>query len=194
MDETRQGPGGGSTGYGSGPTAYGPGPRANGGTRPRIDPRAGRRTERVLAAERRIGAVAHLLDNLVPIPGTRHRVGLDPVIGLIPFVGDFAGAVVSAWIIIEATRFKLPGIVVVRMVIYAVADFLVGLIPFLGDVVDVGFKANTRNLELFHRHAVDEGASTSNSWALVAGLLLAFGGLLWLAIVLLSKILGTVVG
>jgi len=194
MDDTRQGPRAGSPGYGSGSATYGRRPRGNPGTRSRIDPGAGRRTERVLAAERRIAAVAHLLDNLVRIPGTRHRVGLDPVIGLIPFVGDFAGAVVSAWIIIEATRFKLPGIVVIRMVIYAVADFLVGLVPFLGDLVDVGFKANTRNLELFHRHAVDEGASTSSSWALVAGLLLAFGGLVWLAIVLLSRILGTVVG
>ncbi|HEY3336399.1 MAG TPA: DUF4112 domain-containing protein [Candidatus Limnocylindrales bacterium] len=152
------------------------------------------RTERVLAAERRIAAVAHLLDDIVRIPGTGVRVGLDPIIGLVPFLGDLTSGAISAWIVIEAARFRLPGVVLARMIMYATVDFLVGLIPFLGDLFDVGFKANTRNLALFHRHAVDPGASTSSSWALVGGVALAFGGLLWLGIVAISKLLSIVVG
>ena len=154
----------------------------------------GARTARVLAAERRIGAVAHVLDNLVRVPGTGRRVGLDPIIGLIPVVGDLSGALVSAWIVLEAARFRIPAIVLLRMTIYAVADFLVGLIPFVGDVFDFGFKANTRNLELFHRHATDPGASTAGSAALVGGIILVFGGAVWLGITLLVRLLTTVVG
>ncbi|HEX5828200.1 MAG TPA: DUF4112 domain-containing protein [Candidatus Limnocylindrales bacterium] len=150
----------------------------------RVDPR---RTERILAAERRIASVAHLLDDLVAIPGTRQRVGLDPIIGLIPFLGDLVSGVVAAWIVLEAARFKLPTIVLLRMIMYATVDFLVGLIPILGDLFDIGFKANTRNLELFHRHAVDPGASTASSWAIVGGVALVFVGVLWLGIVLIGR-------
>jgi Domain of unknown function (DUF4112) len=159
----------------------------------RIDT-GGARTERVLAAERRIGAVAHLLDDLVRVPGTGIRLGLDPVIGLVPVLGDLTSALVSAWIVIEAARFRLPGVVLARMIMYATVDFLIGLVPFLGDVFDFGFKANTRNLALFHRHAVDPGASTASSWALVGGVVLVFAGLLWLGIVLISQLLSLVVG
>jgi hypothetical protein len=100
----------------------------------------------------------------------------------------------AAWIVLEAARFKLPGIVLVRMILYAGADFLIGLVPLIGDIFDLGFKANMRNLELFHRHAVDPGASTSGSWALVGGILLAFAGIIWLGFVLLSRFLSMVVG
>jgi hypothetical protein len=152
------------------------------------------RTQRVLAAERRIGAVAHVLDNLIRVPGTGQRVGLDPLIGFIPVIGDFTSALMAAWIVLEAARFKVPGIVLVRMLMYAGADFLIGLIPLIGDLFDLGFKANMRNLELFHRHAVDPGASTSGSWALVGGILLAFAGIIWLGLVLLTRFLSMVVG
>jgi hypothetical protein len=152
------------------------------------------RTERVLAAERRIGAVAHILDNLIRVPGTGQRVGLDPLIGFIPIIGDLTSALMAAWIVLEAARFKLPGIVLVRMILYAGADFLIGLIPLIGDLFDLGFKANMRYLELFHRHAVDPGASTGGSWALVGGILLAFAGIIWLGFVLLSRFLSLVVG
>lgn len=169
----------------------GPGRRAGG---PATDPDYGRRTEKVLAAERRIGTVAHLLDDLVAVPGTKQRVGLDPLIGLVPFLGDVTGGVISAWIVLEAARFKLPGVVLVRMIMNAVLDFTVGLVPFLGDLFDLAFKANTRNLELFHRHATDPGASTSGSTALVAGVALVFVGMLWAGIVVISSVLSTVVG
>ena len=80
------------------------------------------------------------------------------------------------------------------MTIYAGVDFLIGLIPILGDLFDLGFKANMRNLELFHRHAVDPGASTGGSWALVGGILLAFAGIIWLGFTLLTRFLSTVIG
>jgi Domain of unknown function (DUF4112) len=152
------------------------------------------RTDRVLAAERRIGAVAHLLDDVIRVPGTGARFGLDPIIGLVPFLGDITSGLMSAWIVIEAARFRLPGVVLAQMIMYATVDFLIGLVPILGDLFDLGFKANTRNLALFHRHAVDPGASTASSWALVGGLALAFAGLLWLGIVIIGRFFSAVIG
>ncbi len=152
------------------------------------------RERRALAAERRIASASHLLDDLVVVPGTGHRIGLDPLIGLIPFAGDAITAVMAAWIIIESTRFGIPAIVIVRMLLNAGVDFAVGLIPFVGDLVDFGFKGNRRNLELFHRHALDPDADTTGSTALVVGILLVFIGIIWLIAVLIGKLLSTVVG
>ena len=157
-----------------------------------MNPGDARRTERVIAAERRIGAGAHLLDDIVRVPGTNARVGLDPIIGLVPFLGDIVSGIVSAWIVVEAARFRLPTVVLLRMIMNAGVDFTVGLIPFLGDLFDLGFKANTRNLELFHRHASDPGASTAGSTALVAGVALVFVGMIWAGIVLISRFLSLV--
>jgi len=148
----------------------------------------------VLAAERRIAAVAHVLDDLVTVPGTNSRVGLDPIIGLIPVVGDLVAAAVGAWIVLEAVRFKVPGIVMVRMILNTFVDFVIGLIPFLGDILDFGFKGNRMNLELFHRYALDPGEDTSGHWAFVLGLIAVFVGLAWLGIVLVARMVGWIVG
>ena len=157
-------------------------------------PDAGIRTARVLAAERRIGYVAHALDDLVAIPGTKSRIGLDPIIGLIPFVGDIVTSLVAMWIVLEAARFRLPGIVMVRMILNATFDFVFGLVPFLGDLFDLGFKANTRNLELFHEHAVDPGADTSGSWAFVAGIAAIFVAVIWIGFQLLARLIAAIFG
>jgi len=158
------------------------------------DPEHARRSERALAAERRIGRAAYVLDDLVRIPGTGLRLGLDPLVGLVPFLGDAVSGLMSTWIVLEAARFRLPKIVIVRMVLNALVDFGVGLIPFVGDLVDFGFKGNRRNIELFHRHAVDPAADTTGSKALVIGLVAVTVGIVWLSLVLLGNLLSTVVG
>jgi hypothetical protein len=138
------------------------------------------RAERFRDAERRIGRMSRLLDDLVPIPGTSHRVGLDPVIGLIPGAGDLVSAIAGGWIILEAVRFGIPGVVLLRMAWNTAVDLVVGAIPILGDVFDVAFRSNRRNLELFRRHALDPAASTAEHWSFVAGLAVLAVGLLWL--------------
>jgi hypothetical protein len=138
--------------------------------------------------------VAHLLDDLVTVPGTKSRVGLDPIVGLIPVVGDLTAAVLGAWIVLEAARFKVPGIVLIRMSINTFVDFLIGLIPFVGDILDFGFKGNRMNLELFHRYALDPGEDTSGQWALILGVLAVLIGLGWLALVLAAKMFAVVFG
>ena len=138
------------------------------------------RAERFRAAERRIGRVTHALDELVAVPGTSVRVGLDPVIGLIPVVGDAVAAVVGVWVIGEAARFGIPRLVLGRMAVNLIVDLAIGAIPFLGDLFDFAFRSNSANLELFRRHALDPAASTRGEQAFFAGLLLVLVGLAWL--------------
>jgi len=138
------------------------------------------RAERFRDAERRIGRIGRLLDDLVPIPGTSHRVGLDPVLGLVPGAGDLVSAIAGGWIILEAVRFGIPRVVLLRMTWNTAVDLAVGAIPILGDLFDVAFRSNRRNLELFRRHALDPAASTAEHWSFVAGLVVLAVGLLWL--------------
>ena len=154
-----------------------------------MDGAVGARTPSIADAERRIALVARVLDELITIPGTRQRFGLDSIVGLIPGVGDLASAAVGGWIIVEASRFRLPGVVLARMVVNTVVDLVIGSIPLLGDVFDVVFKSNTRNLALFRRHATDPGASTTEHRAFLAELVLVLVGLIWLAVVAIGWLL-----
>ena len=147
------------------------------------------RSERFRAAERRIARISRILDDLIEVPGTGRRIGVDPVLGLVPVVGDAASALASLWVIAEAARFRLPRIVLARMVLNATVDLLVGAIPLVGDLFDFAAKANSRNLELFRRHARDPGASTADQRAFFAGLVLLLVGLLWLALQALGWLL-----
>jgi hypothetical protein len=146
------------------------------------------RAERFTAAERRIGRVTHVLDELVSVPGTSIKVGLDPVIGVIPIAGDALAALVGVWVILEASRFGIPRVVLGRMVANLVVDLGIGAIPLIGDAYDVFFRSNRRNLDLFRRHALDPGASTRGEQAFFVGLVVLALGLIWLAVTAISAI------
>ena len=133
------------------------------------------------AAERRISAISRLLDDLVEVPGTGRRFGLDPLIGLIPVVGDVIPAILSVWLIAEAARFRLPPLVLARMIVNALVDFLVGAIPVLGDLFDFVSKPNARNLALFRRYAAEPESSTADQRRFFLGLGVIVVGLVWLA-------------
>jgi hypothetical protein len=96
---------------------------------------------------------AVLLDSAFRIPGTRIRFGVDAIIGLIPGIGDISTPAFAAMILLQAVRMRLPIVVQARMVLNAGLDMLLGLVPVLGDLVDIGWKANLRNLALLERHA-----------------------------------------
>jgi hypothetical protein len=147
------------------------------------------RAERFHAAEARIARVTRILDEIIRVPGTPIRVGLDPIIGLIPVVGDAVAAGAGAWIIAEAARFGIPRVVLGRMVVNLLLDLGIGAIPIIGDAYDLVFRSNSRNLELFRRHALDAGASTRNERAFFAGLLLLLVGVIWLAFVALGALI-----
>lgn len=95
-----------------------------------------------------LGRLAWLLDQAFRIPGTNQRVGVDGLIGLIPGVGDTVGALLSTYIVIEAARRGASLWTVVRMLGNVAVETLVGAIPVLGDLFDIVWKANVRNLAL----------------------------------------------
>ena len=148
------------------------------------------RAERFAAAEKRIGRVTKVLDELVEVPGTSIKVGLDPIIGLIPFVGDAVTALAGGWMILEASRFGVPKIVLARMILNLAVDLAIGAIPFVGDLYDFVFHSNTRNLALFRKHALAPDASTRGEQALFIGLALLIVGIIWLVISAVGAFIG----
>lgn len=101
----------------------------------------------------RLRTLSYLLDNSIPIPLTRYRIGLDPLLGLIPGGGDVVGAILSAYIVFEAARFGLPKETLIQMLGNLVTDATLGSLPFIGDLFDATWKANSRNLALLEAHA-----------------------------------------
>ncbi len=96
--------------------------------------------------------LSNLLDNAFIIPGTDIRFGIDSIVGLIPVVGDTLSAGVSGYIYSFAKQAGVPWHKRMRMVWNIFIDWLIGLIPFLGDVFDVAFKANSKNVDIIRAH------------------------------------------
>lgn len=92
------------------------------------------------------------MDAGIRIPGTNLRFGLDPVLGLIPGAGDAAGAVLAGWILVETIRLGASRATVTRIAGNVALDAIVGAVPLLGDIFDLAWKANLRNVALLERH------------------------------------------
>ena len=116
--------------------------------------------------------LARALDSAVGVPGTGMRVGLDPIIGLIPGFGDFASAAMSGYIVLTAIQLGAPRTVVMRMVGNIALDTLVGTVPLLGDLFDAGWKSNNRNVALIERHLEAPLTTRKSSVALLVGVTL----------------------
>jgi len=114
------------------------------GDRPRIDYSGAEPHPSDVVVER----LAWLMDNSIPLAGG-YRIGLDPLLGLVPGLGDLIGAFVSAAIIVHAHRAGVPRSTIGRMLANIAVDSAVGAVPLAGDLFDFAFKANTRNLELY---------------------------------------------
>ena len=106
----------------------------------------------VATTARNVRVLARLLDNAIPIPGTSWKIGLDPIVGLIPGIGDLISAVLSGYIILEAARADIPTLTLAKMLGNVGIDTLFGAVPALGDVFDAAWKSNTRNVALLERH------------------------------------------
>jgi hypothetical protein len=96
---------------------------------------------------------AVLLDSAFRLPGTNLRFGVDAILGLVPGLGDLSAPIYASFILMTGFRMGVPAVVMMRMVLNAALDMLMGLVPLLGDVGDVFWKANLRNMTLLERHA-----------------------------------------
>lgn len=100
----------------------------------------------------RIRRLSRLMDSSIRIPGIGFRIGLDPIIGLVPGAGDLISTAFSAYIIYLATRFGLPFSVIRLMVFNIALEAVVGTVPLIGDLFDAFYKSNIRNLALLEKH------------------------------------------
>jgi hypothetical protein len=137
----------------------------------------------------RLRFLAWLLDSSIRIPGTRFTVGLEGLIGLVPFLGDLIGVLLSSYIVAEARRLGVSRSVLARMAFNVAVEGVVGLVPFAGDVFDAAWKANQRNVRLLE-HWVErprraERASTAFLAVLILGIVALAAVTIWLTYVLL---------
>jgi hypothetical protein len=112
-----------------------------------------------------------LLDTAFRVPGTGVRFGWDPIIGLVPWVGDAVTALLGSVIIVHAYRLRLPRIVQLRMLINIAIDAVIGIVPLVGDVADVFWKSNARNLALLEHYAVANRPARPGDWLFVAAVM-----------------------
>lgn len=101
---------------------------------------------------KRLQKLAHLLDNALIIPGTSYRVGIDPLLGLIPAIGDYVGIILSSYIVWESAKLGASQTILFQMIINLIIDFFMGIFPVLGDFFDLTWKANHQNIILLENH------------------------------------------
>ena len=111
--------------------------------------------------------VAQMLDSAFVVPGTSYRFGLDPILGLVPGLGDLVSPLFTIGILWQARELALPRIVQLRMIFNVAIDSLVGVVPLLGDLFDFAWKANKMNLALLERHAQAERPASAGDWLFV---------------------------
>ncbi|HVG70962.1 MAG TPA: DUF4112 domain-containing protein [Vicinamibacterales bacterium] len=112
--------------------------------------------------------VARMLDSALRVPGTTFRFGLDPILGLIPGVGDLVSPLFTLGMLFQARDLGVPRVVQLRMIFNVAIDVLTGFVPLIGDLFDFAWKANNRNLALLERHAYEEHKPSAGDWAFVA--------------------------
>ncbi|WP_319420306.1 DUF4112 domain-containing protein [Pleurocapsa sp. FMAR1] len=116
--------------------------------------------------------LSKVMDNALAIPGTKIRFGLDPILGLLPGGGDTITGGLSAYIVVEAARMGLPPEVLYKMVGNILLDSFAGTIPVLGDIFDVGWKSNVKNIELLEKHLEIAEDSKSNTLFIIGLIIL----------------------
>ena len=137
--------------------------------------------------------IAWLLDNSIPIPGTGRRIGIDAIVGFVPGLGDVVSGAIGLIVVARGAALGLPRVVIARMLVNTLLDFLIGSIPVLGDAFDLWFKANARNVGLMRTYLGDRDRSTAPEWAffaILAGVLVvAAAGMVWLIGAIIGELL-----
>ena len=115
------------------------------------------------------------LDRVRTLARVLDRYFVDPLMGLvIPGVGDMIGSLLGVYVVMIAARRKVSPVIIARMLLNLAGDAVIGIIPFLGDIFDIGFKAHTRNVELLESRIGHGGRATAKDWAFVVGAAVVF--------------------
>lgn len=105
----------------------------------------------VRAKEEQVEWIAHVLDDAVHLPHTRIRFGLDPIMGLVPIVGDLVATIAGSFILIAARRLGVPAMLLLRMAYHQSLNGLIGSVPLFGDLFSLTYKSNAKNAALMVR-------------------------------------------
>ena len=124
------------------------------------------------------------MDEFVRVPGTKFRFGLDPILGLIPGIGDTSSALVSALALIQAVRVGIPKILLARMSLNILINEVVGIIPVIGDAFSFWFKSNARNYQIIKDHSIAPGISRRSDWIFVIAVLVLLFGVVCLGLLI----------
>jgi Domain of unknown function (DUF4112) len=151
-----------------------------------------------VASLRRLRRISHLLDNAIPIPGTKYRIGLDPILGLIPGGGDLIGSIFAGYVVFKSAQMGVPRETLVQMATNIVFDTVAGTVPVAGDLFDVAWKANVKNIELLDAHLGSPEPGKKADWlfvvVLLLGLILIVGSIIFLSVTLLGWVFRVLTG
>lgn len=114
-----------------------------------------------------IGFASRLLDTIFSVPGTRIRFGLEPIIGLLPIIGDQVTSLMSAALLCRSVQHRVPKIALVRMALNILINGVIGMVPLIGDLFVLWYKPNIRNYRILQRYAGQAKAVTKNDWIFV---------------------------
>lgn len=115
--------------------------------------------------------LAWILDDLFTVPGTKFRIGLDPIIGLIPGLGDSSSTAVASLLLVQALRAGVPKVVITRMAVNILINAGIGAIPGIGDVFSAMYKSNRKNYQLLQRHAGSARKNTVGDWIFLGAII-----------------------
>jgi hypothetical protein len=135
---------------------------------------------------------SRLMDSAYSVPGTSFRFGWDPIVGLVPGVGDVATASFAVTLLYHAYRLGVPRVVLARMMLNVLIDLAAGLVPVVGDLADIAWKSNSLNLALLERHERPGVNPTSGDWAIVLLAIVLIGAVLALVLTLMAVMAYTV--
>lgn len=149
---------------------------------------------------KRLQRLAHWLDDSIPIPGTQRRIGVDSLLGLLPFAGDVIGGGFATYILYSGYRLGASWLTLMRMLGNVIVELLIGSVPLVGDLFDMAFKANQRNVRLLaqHAHSAPQVERHSRWWALFVfgtmggAVLLSVALALWITIAAIRAMIGLI--
>jgi len=153
---------------------------------PEIIPPGGQRTGRAgkrgddLFDDEHLDVLSHLLDDFLRVPGTPIRFGLDGIVGFIPGIGDVIGGIASSIIILAAWARGVPLVTVARMLLNVGIETLGGALPVVGNLFDIGWKANRRNYKLLTGSLVEPQRNATQSWLVFGAICAVLVGLMLL--------------
>ena len=134
----------------------------------------------------RLKRLSHNLDEAITIPGTERKIGIDPIIGLIPGGGDLIGGVISIYIMYAGIKMGMPRTTIIRMFGNVALEFVIGCIPIIGDLFDAMWKSNQRNVKLIEDSVISEEKNALFGYVLIGVLITILVSVILLAIMLFT--------